>query len=100
METLATGRPNTSIGWVSMGIIAFTVFIKLVLWAYCSTVRNSESVEAMKIDNRNDVITNTYGLLMIFFASRYYWWMDPLGAIGADPPAPSHCPPLKHGGCS
>merc|ERR1711879_1059257 len=51
-------------------------------WAYCATVKNSESVEAMMIDNRNDVITNSYGLVMIFFASRYYWWMDPLGAIG------------------
>jgi divalent metal cation (Fe/Co/Zn/Cd) transporter len=65
-----------------MGIIAFTVVIKIVLWAYCATVKNSESVEAMMIDNRNDVITNSYGLIMIFFASRYYWWMDPLGAIG------------------
>jgi hypothetical protein len=81
-ETLASGDPDNAIGWVPMGIIAFTVVIKLLLWAYCATVKNSESVEAMMIDNRNDVITNTYGLIMIFFASRYYWWMDPLGAIG------------------
>jgi divalent metal cation (Fe/Co/Zn/Cd) transporter len=81
-ETLATGNPENTIGWVPMGIIAFTVVIKIVLWAYCATVKNSESVEAMMIDNRNDVITNSYGLVMIFFASRYYWWMDPLGAIG------------------
>jgi len=72
-----------------MGIIAFTVVVKILLWIYCATVKNSESVEAMMIDNRNDVLTNSYGLAMIFLASRYYWWMDPLGAIG-NARRPSH----------
>ncbi len=28
------------------------------------------------------MLTNSFGLVMIFVASKFYWWMDPVGAIG------------------
>jgi len=81
VETLATGGSEVTMGWAPTAIIVLTIVVKILLWAYCRTVKGSESVEAMMIDNRNDVLTNSYGL-MAYFASRYFWWLDAVGAIG------------------
>ena len=32
-------------------------------------------------DHRNDVVTNTVGLISAMLGDRLYFWIDPLGAI-------------------
>eukprot|EP01089_Gocevia_fonbrunei_P016677 TRINITY_DN5233_c0_g1_i4.p1 TRINITY_DN5233_c0_g1~~TRINITY_DN5233_c0_g1_i4.p1 ORF type:complete len:510 (-),score=108.38 TRINITY_DN5233_c0_g1_i4:36-1565(-) len=62
-------------------IILITVVTKALLYIYCSWIDGSESVEALKQDHRNDVISNSFGLLMAIAAYHFVWWLDPLGAI-------------------
>jgi divalent metal cation (Fe/Co/Zn/Cd) transporter len=33
------------------------------------------------IDHRNDIVVNSFGLIMSIVGTRLVWWLDPLGAI-------------------
>ena len=66
---------------LSIAIICFTVFAKGSLYIYCSMIQGSESVLALKKDHRNDVVTNSFGLVVSIIAYYKYWWFDPVGAI-------------------
>ena len=64
---------------VSVGIATVT---KLVLFAYCWTLRNNYSqIRILWEDHRNDTLVNSFGLLTSVGGSKIIWWIDPLGAI-------------------
>ncbi|GLJ08315.1 hypothetical protein SUGI_0086360 [Cryptomeria japonica] len=65
--------------WV-VGIMVSVTIVKLLLVIYCRTFTN-EIVKAYAQDHFFDVITNSIGLLAAVLASRFYWWIDPAGAI-------------------
>ncbi|KAJ9697823.1 hypothetical protein PVL29_007107 [Vitis rotundifolia] len=54
--------------------------VKLALWLYCRTSRN-EIVRAYANDHYFDVITNVVGLVAAVLGDKFYWWIDPAGAI-------------------
>ena len=54
--------------------------VKFFLFLYCRGSRNS-SVQTYAQDHRNDVITNTFGLIAAIIGDRLYYWFDPLGAM-------------------
>ncbi|KAL5563379.1 hypothetical protein UlMin_033126 [Ulmus minor] len=54
--------------------------IKLALWIYCKSSGN-KIVRAYADDHYFDVITNVVGLVAAVLADKYYWWIDPVGAI-------------------
>ena len=47
---------------------------------YCRRFKN-KIVRAYAQDHFFDVITNTVGLAAAVLAIRYYWWIDPTGAV-------------------
>ena len=47
---------------------------------YCRRFKN-KFVRAYAQDHFFDVITNTVGLAAAVLAIRYYWWIDPTGAV-------------------
>ncbi|GMY16172.1 metal tolerance protein 4-like isoform X2 [Fagus crenata] len=65
--------------WMCAIMISATV-VKLVLWIYCKSSK-SEIVRAYAQDHFFDVVTNVVGLAAALLADKFYWWIDPTGAI-------------------
>lgn len=63
-----------------IGIMVSVTIVKFVLMVYCRRFKN-EIVRAYAQDHLFDVITNSVGLAAAVLAVRFYWWMDPTGAI-------------------
>ncbi|XP_058071306.1 metal tolerance protein 10-like [Magnolia sinica] len=81
-EIISTTRPSmdpVKEKW-TIGIMVSVTIIKFALMIYCRRFEN-EIVRAYALDHFFDVITNSTGLAMTVLAIRYYWWMDPSGAI-------------------
>ncbi|KAL2333096.1 hypothetical protein Fmac_014309 [Flemingia macrophylla] len=61
-------------------IMLFATVVKLMLWLYCRSSRN-KIVRAYADDHHFDVVTNVVGLVAAVLGDKYYWWIDPVGAI-------------------
>ena len=62
-------------------VLFTTIVLKLVLWLYCRTVGDSEAVNALTVDHRNDVVSNIFGVTTALLGYHVRWWIDPLGAV-------------------
>ncbi|CAK9170712.1 unnamed protein product [Ilex paraguariensis] len=65
--------------WLYSIMITATV-VKFSLWIYCKNSRN-DIVRAYAKDHYFDVVTNVVGLLSAILGDKFYWWIDPAGAI-------------------
>ncbi|XP_062168818.1 metal tolerance protein 10-like isoform X3 [Alnus glutinosa] len=63
-----------------IGIMVSVTIVKFVLMVYCRRYKN-EIVRTYAQDHFFDVVTNSVGLAAAVLAIRYYWWIDPTGAI-------------------
>ncbi|KAL2925023.1 Metal tolerance protein 10, partial [Bienertia sinuspersici] len=63
-----------------IGIMVAVTAVKFILMVYCRRFKN-EIVRAYAQDHLFDVVTNSVGLATAVLAVRYYWWIDPTGAI-------------------
>ena len=63
-----------------IGIMIGVIVVKFFLFLYCRGSWN-RSVQTYAQDHRNDVITNTFGLIAAIIGDRLYYWVDPLGAM-------------------
>ncbi|WJX93254.1 Metal tolerance protein 10 [Trifolium repens] len=70
---------NTELKWMVAIMVTVTV-VKFILMVYCRRFTN-EIVKAYAQDHCFDVITNSIGLAAAVLAVKFYWWIDPLGAI-------------------
>ncbi|CAL9208725.1 metal tolerance protein 4-like [Musa acuminata AAA Group] len=61
-------------------IMLTATFVKLALWLYCRTSGN-KIVRAYAKDHYFDVVTNLLGLAAAILGDKFYWWIDPAGAI-------------------
>ncbi|KAK5773375.1 hypothetical protein PVK06_049681 [Gossypium arboreum] len=61
-------------------IMLSATFVKLALWIYCKSSTN-KIVRAYAKDHYFDVVTNVVGLLAAVLGDKFYWWLDPAGAI-------------------
>ncbi|XP_009593111.1 metal tolerance protein 9 [Nicotiana tomentosiformis] len=64
----------------TIGIMVSVTMVKFLLMVYCRRFKN-EIVRAYAQDHFFDVITNSVGLVTAVLAVRFYWWIDPTGAI-------------------
>ncbi|CAA2980592.1 metal tolerance 4-like isoform X1 [Olea europaea subsp. europaea] len=65
--------------WLYVIMLTATV-VKLVLWIYCRSSGN-KIVRAYAKDHYFDVVTNVVGLIAAVLGNKFYWWIDPSGAI-------------------
>ncbi|XP_040985636.1 metal tolerance protein 10-like isoform X1 [Juglans microcarpa x Juglans regia] len=72
-------RDSTKERWM-IGIMVSVTIVKFVLMTYCRRFKN-EIVKAYAQDHLFDVITNSIGLAAAVLAIKFYWWIDPIGAI-------------------
>lgn len=63
-----------------IAIMVTVTVVKFLLMVYCRRFKN-EIVRAYAQDHMFDVITNSVGLAAAVLAVRYFWWIDPAGAI-------------------
>ncbi|KAK2972054.1 hypothetical protein RJ640_005074 [Escallonia rubra] len=63
-----------------IGIMVSVTVVKFLLMVYCRRFKN-EIVRAYAQDHLFDVVTNSVGLATAVLAVRFYWWIDPFGAI-------------------
>ncbi|KAK7385635.1 hypothetical protein VNO78_31383 [Psophocarpus tetragonolobus] len=61
-------------------IMIFATLVKLALWIYCRSSGN-KIVRAYADDHRFDVVTNVVGLVAAVLGDKFYWWIDPVGAV-------------------
>ncbi len=81
--TLLGGESEAHFVGISRAVVAVIVtalVTKLALYVYCSQY-NDISVRALREDHRNDVISNSTTLVTLYFAQRFFWWLDPVGGI-------------------
>lgn len=65
--------------WLYVIMLSATA-VKLGLWLYCRTSGN-KIVRAYAEDHYFDVVTNVVGLVAAVLGDKFYWWIDPVGAI-------------------
>ncbi|WCJ34048.1 Cation efflux family protein [Euphorbia peplus] len=84
VEQLIQNNPPEKMTWDNLywlSIIMLTATgVKLILWFYCRSSR-SEIVRAYAKDHQFDVVTNVIGLIAAVLGDKFYWWIDPFGAI-------------------
>ncbi|KAL0452927.1 UNVERIFIED_CONTAM: Metal tolerance protein 4 [Sesamum latifolium] len=83
VEQLIKAEPSEKMGanqlfWLYVIMLTATG-VKLVLWFYCRSSGN-KIVRAYAKDHYFDV-TNVVGLVAAVLADKFYWWIDPSGAI-------------------
>ncbi|KAH6814396.1 Cation efflux family protein [Perilla frutescens var. frutescens] len=54
--------------------------VKLALWFYCRSSGN-KIVRAYAKDHYFDVVTNVVGLVAAVLGDKFFWWIDPAGAL-------------------
>ncbi|XP_072971302.1 metal tolerance protein 4-like [Typha angustifolia] len=80
MENTAPEKMNPAqLAWLYSIMLLATV-VKLALWLYCRTSGN-KIVRAYAKDHYFDVVTNVVGLAAAVLGDKFYWWIDPAGAI-------------------
>lgn len=80
IENVSPDRMNyMQLVWL-YSIMLFATVVKLALWFYCRTSSN-KIVRAYAKDHYFDVVTNVLGLAAAALGDKYYWWIDPAGAI-------------------
>ncbi|KAB1227923.1 Metal tolerance protein 4 [Morella rubra] len=84
VEQLVENNPSEDLSlgqliWMCVIMLSATL-VKLVLWIYCKSSRN-EIVRAYAQDHFFDVVTNVVGLAAAVLGDKFYWWIDPVGAI-------------------
>ena len=63
-----------------LGVMVTVIVVKFALYLFCRKSA-SAAVQTYAQDHRNDVATNTVGLICAMLGDRLYFWIDPLGAI-------------------
>lgn len=84
VEQLTSKEPLEKMSHVQLvwlySIMLSATGIKLALWLYCRSSGNN-IVRAYAQDHYFDVVTNLVGLAAAVLGNRFYWWIDPVGAI-------------------
>uniref|UniRef100_A0A7N2LL97 Uncharacterized protein n=2 Tax=Quercus lobata TaxID=97700 RepID=A0A7N2LL97_QUELO len=65
--------------WI-IGIMTSVTLVKFMLVVYCRRIQD-KIVRTYAEQHFSDVKTNLISLAAVVLASRYYWWIDPTGAI-------------------
>ncbi|KAK1728606.1 cation efflux family protein [Colletotrichum acutatum] len=74
-------RASEQLHIIPIVIVGVAIFAKASLMIYCFAYRKFPSVHVFFIDHRNDIVVNSFGLIMSVVGDRFVWYLDPIGAI-------------------
>ncbi|KAI8900892.1 putative cation efflux pump [Globomyces pollinis-pini] len=80
-KTLTEGKHNLDLGLFSICLVAGAIGLKVLLFLYCRMYSHLPTVRILAQDHRNDVMFNSLGIIFGILASKYAWYIDPIGAI-------------------
>ncbi|KAF8949881.1 hypothetical protein BGZ46_004867 [Entomortierella lignicola] len=70
------------LGLIILTLLGINILIKLGLWAWCRTMKDSPSVMALAQDHLNDVVFNIFSIAFPVVGQYLgLWWLDAIGAI-------------------
>jgi len=81
IESIARNTIDPSIDRVTLGIMLGTIAIKFTLVVICRRFATSPSIAVLAQDHRNDCVSNTFAILFAWSATRFWIYLDPIGAI-------------------
>ncbi|CAI4232105.1 unnamed protein product [Auanema sp. JU1783] len=73
--------PTLEMSLETCAIMVFTIIVKCILFLVCQKYKSDPSIEVLAMDHRNDCLSNSIALLCAFLAKRYWYYLDPIGAI-------------------
>ncbi|KHN72248.1 Metal tolerance protein 7 [Toxocara canis] len=80
LESVVRQSVDPRISLVSLCIMITTVLVKFTLMLLCKKF-DDPSISVLAQDHRNDCISNIVALLCAWAASRFWIYLDPIGAI-------------------
>ncbi|ESZ98184.1 hypothetical protein SBOR_1412 [Sclerotinia borealis F-4128] len=83
-RSLADGpKENDTLKAIPLVCVGVAIFSKAVLFVYCFTLRRYPTCAIFMLDHRNDIVVNSFGLVMSIVGTKYakVWFLDPAGAI-------------------
>ncbi|APA07471.1 hypothetical protein SS1G_01056 [Sclerotinia sclerotiorum 1980 UF-70] len=83
-RSLADGpKGNETLKTIPLVCVGVAIFSKAVLFVYCFTLRRYPTCAIFMLDHRNDIVVNSFGLIMSTVGTKYakVWFLDPAGAI-------------------
>ncbi|KAF9361435.1 hypothetical protein BGX26_003179 [Mortierella sp. AD094] len=79
---LGEAEEAVDLGLVILLLLGLNILIKLVLWAWCRTMKDSPSVLALAQDHLNDVVFNIFSIAFPIVGQYLgLWWLDAVGAF-------------------
>uniref|UniRef100_A0A914W252 Cation efflux protein cytoplasmic domain-containing protein n=1 Tax=Plectus sambesii TaxID=2011161 RepID=A0A914W252_9BILA len=81
LEAIIRQSVDPEVDLPTICIMLSTIVIKFVLMIICRRFSHDSSINVLAQDHRNDCISNSVALLCAFLASRYWIYLDPIGAI-------------------
>ncbi|KAG0258955.1 hypothetical protein BG011_002958 [Mortierella polycephala] len=79
---VGSAEPPVDLSVTILLLLALNILVKLALWLWCRTMKDSSSVQALAQDHLNDVIFNVFSTLFpVVGQFLEFWWMDAAGAI-------------------
>ncbi|KAF9116451.1 hypothetical protein BGX27_002483 [Mortierella sp. AM989] len=76
-----SGEP-VDLGFIILILLGLNILVKLALWAWCRTMKDSPSVLALAQDHLNDVVFNIFSIAFPIVGQYLkLWWLDAVGAI-------------------
>jgi cation diffusion facilitator family transporter len=91
--------PSIQVGWISIGTFIGIIFTKMGMLAFCLhlqskfqrvhedepfNIRQSANLKALSQDHFNDILSNTFSIVVAIIAAKYknqIWFADAVGAI-------------------
>eukprot|EP00002_Diphylleia_rotans_P024901 TRINITY_DN4918_c0_g1_i1.p1 TRINITY_DN4918_c0_g1~~TRINITY_DN4918_c0_g1_i1.p1 ORF type:complete len:544 (-),score=129.68 TRINITY_DN4918_c0_g1_i1:407-2038(-) len=77
---LADGEDDIEISFLDVILLLAVVGCKAALYLYCKVIQ-SPATQALAQDHRNDIITNSLGLIFAYLGATTEWWLDAAGAM-------------------
>uniref|UniRef100_A0A915LAT1 Cation efflux protein cytoplasmic domain-containing protein n=1 Tax=Romanomermis culicivorax TaxID=13658 RepID=A0A915LAT1_ROMCU len=79
-ESMAAGDLSINVEWPTIVMMSLTILAKLILFLCCKWANHSQ-LDTLKLDHRNDCISNTVAIGCACLATYFWKYFDPIGAI-------------------
>ncbi|KAJ2491197.1 hypothetical protein IWW47_005074, partial [Coemansia sp. RSA 2052] len=78
---LTSPKHNQNVSAANIACIAVALGVKLLMLAYCWSLRQHAEARIFATDHMNDLVLNSFGLAMALLGTHVVWWIDPVGGL-------------------
>ena len=81
IQSLVSGSRDLNTDIFAVIMVATGITVKVALFFYCNAHKRYSLIAILAQDHFNDVMFNSTGLILSYLATRFQWWLDPVGAM-------------------